>query len=326
MNSSASVDLSKLATSEARRGEEPVYFRLTGGVGNQLFQWVAAVAFHRRTSLPVSLVTPSPPGLWSRWRRLREKGYWTRHFERSLDTYFDVCRTPGVTLARRQSIRSEATTIVTARREEIVPGYFRETFDAQIFAARPGTRIEGWLQDIRYFDFLIPELPQLIVPRRDPRRKIERLERTLGASLRDCVAIHVRRGDYWTIRHPVRHPLRGWVLPTSYYERACERLAADDYALALVVSDAKPSELADDLSFLKRPVLLQTGSVPLDFAVLSRAGACVIANSTFSWWAAMLNQTACGRIAAPEFFLGWAKKVWLPGGLRVDGWQWISVE
>jgi hypothetical protein len=93
-----------------------------------------------------------------------------------------------------------------------------------------------------------------------------------------------------------------------------------------VISDAKPAELVKDFSFLKRRVVLRTASAALDFAILAQTGGCVIANSTFSWWASVLSSTPGRAVAAPEFFLGWWKKVWAPGGVRVADWQWISFE
>ena len=305
---------------------ERVSFRLKGGLGNQFFQWAAAVAFHRQTELPVAIIPPSPPPILSRCRRLLQKGIWTHHAEISLKAYFNVCTIPGVAWASPKLADDWTGDRFAPRREELLPGYWTEVYDSQLFSVPVGTCVEGWLQDIRYFRSVVSELSLLCSEQRDTRCQVERIEASLGASLRDCCAIHVRRGDYWTIRDKLSHPQRGWVLPRSYYEHACDALRVDDFAVVLLISDASPDELCDEFSFLKRRVALQSRSAAVDFALLAQAGACVLANSTFSWWAGMLNTTARGSIAAPQFFLGWWQKVWIPVGLRVDGWQWINVD
>ena len=206
-----------------------------------------------------------------------------------------------------------------------------EVYDPDLFSVVPGTYVDGYLQDMRYFESVRAELSHLFAVSPKTLEMVEKIERSFGIRLKDCLAVHVRRGDYWTEMNRLSHPTRGWVLPPSYYDRACTLLNAGDWAAVLVISDAKDHELERDFAFLKRRVRPPRASPPivnvaLDFAILANAGACVVANSTFSWWAAYLNQAAAGRIVAPQFFFGWWRKIWVPCGLRLTDWHWADVD
>ena len=49
----------------------------------------------------------------------------------------------------------------------------------------------------------------------------------------------------------------------------------------------------------------------------------IIANSTFSWWAAWLNTAPSPMIVAPRFFLGHSAGTWYPKDIQVAGWHYV---
>ncbi len=133
------------------------------------------------------------------------------------------------------------------------------------------------------------------------------------STLKNTCAIHVRRGDYVELANS--HP----VLSVSYYQEAQEIVKAKKY---LIVSD--------DISWCKQhfqgsQYLFAENNPPhLDFALMSLCEAgVIIANSTFSWWGAWVNNCSGKIIVAP--------KTWFGPGLNMHDTkdlipeEWISI-
>jgi hypothetical protein len=100
----------------------------------------------------------------------------------------------------------------------------------------------------------------------------------------DQVAIHVRRGDY------VGNSFYVDLMETDYYERAMEEFPGEKF---LVFSDdiewCKKQEIFKDCEF--------SGSDELtDFNRMAGCKGVIMANSSYSWWAAYLSK---GKVVAP---------------------------
>ena len=109
------------------------------------------------------------------------------------------------------------------------------------------------------------------------------------------VAIHVRRGDYVKI---------GWCIPMEYYHKAVDMiLEKHPHATFFVFSD----DLAwakDNLKLDQRPVVYVVHNQKIkpfeDIWLMSKCNANIIANSSFSWWGAYLNQHPDKIVIAPS--------------------------
>jgi hypothetical protein len=164
------------------------------------------------------------------------------------------------------------------------PGY-----DPQLEQLKPSVTIVGYFQTWRYFDALknkglVPEL-QIKQPSRwflEMTEQMNRHGRVLG--------IHVRRGDY------VGNSGIG-TLSRAYYDVAAEELRSRDVTwdavwifsdeISLVKNEFKEfSNSKDNMFFMEPP----EGSHSFEsMLLLSRCSSLIIANSTFSWWAATLG-------------------------------------
>jgi hypothetical protein len=140
---------------------------------------------------------------------------------------------------------------------------------------RPDLQLRGLFQSERYFA--------------DCRDLLIGLFAEPGQKRLDSTAIHVRRGDYLSKSSPCQ------VVSIDYYRQAIG-LFPDTHFLVF----------SDDLDYCRR---MFTGprfsfaegmSDQDDLWAMSMCQNQIIANSTFSWWAAYLNQNPDKRIIAPR--------------------------
>lgn len=113
----------------------------------------------------------------------------------------------------------------------------------------------------------------------------------------DTVGIHIRRGDYvGNLNFPV--------VPMGYYRKAIDYFKNLGYTKFMVFSDdigwCKPQ--FPDCEFGE-------GTEHEDMLDMSRCAHQIIANSTFSWWAAWLNRSAEKQVIAPAMNRWFAKHV-----------------
>ena len=110
-----------------------------------------------------------------------------------------------------------------------------------------------------------------------------------GIVARPQVSIHVRRGDY------VTHPAFVDLCKTDYYERAIALFPDDTF---LVFSDdiewCKAKWAAD------KRFTFSVGRTEIeDLNAMAGCKSNIIANSSFSWWAAYLNPNTSKRVIYP---------------------------
>jgi hypothetical protein len=107
-------------------------------------------------------------------------------------------------------------------------------------------------------------------------------------------AIHVRRGDYINLGNSYYIDLAA----TNYYEQAMEIIGPGNY---LIFSD-DPAWCRN--RFKGIDVVESGGDVIQDFNMLLRCENQIIANSSFSWWAAYLNRNPNKKVIAPKNWFG----------------------
>ena len=110
----------------------------------------------------------------------------------------------------------------------------------------------------------------------------------------DSIAIHVRRGDYL---------VQTWgILPLDYYFEAIKEMPED--ANIFVFSDDIPwcKENFKQVYFKQKIHFVEGLEDYQDFELMRLCDHVIMANSTFSWWAAFLNLN--GKVIAPKQWLG----------------------
>ena len=175
------------------------------------------------------------------------------------------------------------------------------TFEPTALTRTQSTYYDGYWQHEDYFkDVRDVILKTFNFPVFTDERNLQAAERLQNSN---SIAIHVRRGDY--THDKLFHDICG----LSYYERAISRMRqTTDCELFCVFSDDMAWSRQHIAPLLEgRPVIYadwnRGADTVQDIHLMSLCRHFVIANSTFSWWGAWLNQNPEKQVIAPQKWL-----------------------
>lgn len=277
------------------RPTSTVLVRLTGGLGNQLFQAAAGLALARRRNarLAVDLSPYYRHGL-----REYELGPLPIDAEiwpdprpgprEKLLAVLDQWRgRPRVKRPRRWRGK-----VFQEPHFHYAPAF--EHLEGDVF-------LSGYFQSVRYFagyETLVRESFDASAGIPDDVRDLAtRLEGDLS------VAVHIRRGDY--ANNPDTLSVHG-LMDERYYDPAIAHVRAQ-------VPDARLFVFSDDPDFAQArasewgATVMSGGSALGDMWLMSRCRHHIIANSSFSWWSAFLDGREGSLVVAPKQWFAPAK-------------------
>jgi hypothetical protein len=136
------------------------------------------------------------------------------------------------------------------------------------------------------------------------------------------IAIHIRRTDYLHFKIEELGS-DNFILPINYYKKCLHSIENTEGYNVLFISD--DIEFVKDEFGYKDNYFYEKNTEIIDFQLLLNADILIIANSTFSWWAAWLNKKENKIIYAPNYFLGFKINKFYPAGIKVNDWNWIDV-
>ena len=293
-----------------------VVSHICGGLGNQMFQYAAGrrLAARRGAALRLDL---------SDYRTgADDRGPAFAGYRRPVRLYELRVTAPAAddaqttALADRYRTASTRDRLVRQLRKVVGRGFlwpashvlernFR--FDPAVLNLTGDVYLQGFWQSWRYFadeaDLIRAEFrPKDATIALDASAFVGHL-RSLGGPV---VSLHVRRGDLAHATETLRDPklVYGPPVGLTYLAAAARRFGPD--ARFLVFSDS-----ADDIAWCRAnlpaavpdPTRLHYSDGCSDLADMARMSACdghVIANSTFSWWAAWLADRPGKRVVAPR--------------------------
>ncbi len=266
-----------------------VCVKLSGRLGNQMFQYAAGLRLARKLGAVLTLdcaarsaaAAPAAIKAFDLAERCHYSG--TSAAERLTRLMVKVLRCPWFTLKKRGL--------------EIVQE--RGTFDAALLARTRGAHLLGHWQSADYFSEIDGEIRR-VFSRGQPLSApaAETADRIRGAPR--AVAVHVRRGDYASNPRTRR---RFGLCARDYYDRARAELATGEAGGAR----AHYFVFSDDAGAAKRELAGWTDTTFVtgysqedDLRLIGLCRQAIIANSTFSWWGAWLIDPAPDkRVIAP---------------------------
>jgi hypothetical protein len=171
-----------------------------------------------------------------------------------------------------------------------------QSFDPRIASAPADCMLSGFFQSPLYFESIADELRSELNPLFADNVEDEDGNLKSALSSPVSVAVHVRRGDY------LDHPAFA-VCDSTYYRTAMERLRStlevpqfhifsDDPAWCRAEFRDADTEIVDAGSAAMNPLH--------DLHLMSLAAHHIIANSSYSWWAAWLGDKPRQQVIMPD--------------------------
>jgi hypothetical protein len=252
-----------------------------GRLGNQMFQFAATVGIARKASQGFAFPKENTevPSIEDFKDGVRREVYF------DLPKYF-----PNVerTLAPLEQIQ----TYHVAQEP-----YFH--FCPDLFTVPDQTNLMGYFQSEKYFEHCSDLILGYFQFDKDIKKQAENNFPQFPTKV-EYVSIHLRRGDYAGLQQ--FHP----VMDADYYFDAMTQFMDGDYCFLIFSDDI---QYAKELFGEQENIVYIEGNDPaVDMCMMTMCDHNVIANSSFSWWGAWLNDNTNKKVIAPKRWFGPAYK------------------
>lgn len=277
-----------------------VIAEMTGGFGNQLFAYACAYALAREKKADLYINTYMADNGMSRELgidklRIVYKERITYRYKK------DIVNRAIFNKIRRQKAIGWKTRIFKVKGNLV--------YHPEVFKLKNDVMLSGFWQSHKYFEKYTDDLRKLFQPRELSSQAKDAMERI--RSMNNTVAVHVRRGDYLNA---------GTSLRLEYYFEAMkimeERLGTVQYCF-----------FSDDIKWVKENfgkkdnyhfMSSVEGMNYIDeFCCMAECQHDIIANSTYSWWAAYLNTYSDKIVTAPRVSF-WRGDFYAESWIKID--------
>jgi len=158
-------------------------------------------------------------------------------------------------------------------------------YENRILEVLDNTAIEGYFQSYKYFDDYKDEILKEFTFKDEILNKCK-LE---ISKYTNPVAIHIRRGDQVGL-----HSM--WNVSLEYIQSALEQFSDEEYTFLIFSDDIKWCKKI----FPEGVVFMEDNNQYEDLCLMSLCNHNVISNSSYSWWAAYLNQFKNKKVVVPS--------------------------
>jgi hypothetical protein len=153
--------------------------------------------------------------------------------------------------------------------------------------------LSGYYQSEKYFLHRKREIEGLFAPSGSLRELMHKKYDKLLKKPNTC-SVHIRRGDYLKLQD------YHYNLTKEYYDHCFDNMPKD----TLYVFFSDDQQWCKETYKHMNAVHIDTGFDVLDFYIMSNMKNNIIANSSFSWWAAWLNINESKKVFAPKRWFG----------------------
>lgn len=282
-----------------------VVVKISDGLGNQLFQYALgrSIALKRNETLKLDISS------FNKNYKLRDYMLEKFNIESSDLTRIEQIKYKVIYRYIRSIMNK--TDILNPLFSNIYKDKIDYKYDKNVFETN-SNYFSGYWQDYRYFN----DIRSKLIKELTLKEKLNDINQATLINIKNTnsVSIHVRRGDYLNIEGQE-------VCDLEYYKKSI------DYIKYHVI-DPTFFIFSDDITWVKQNILIEnvyyvdfnSKNPEFDVELMKNCQHNIIANSTFSWWAAWLNNNNTKIVIEP---LEWKKGSRIPNGLIYSNCQLI---
>lgn len=265
--------------------DEMKIVNVIGGLGNQMFQYSFALALKNITKGKVKLDIGNFTGY------KLHNGF---EIGKIFTNYLEIANGKEVKKISYQSndVYSKVLKKIFKRKKF---EFYEQKMEYKEFSSIIDKKyFKGYWQSEKYFYVIKDEIKNFFkFPEIKDNKNMKILKRINSSN---SVSIHIRRGDY------VSHPIHGGICSIAYYKKAIEHLKIN-------VKEPVFYIFSNDIQWCKENLNLSEanyidwnqGEMSFrDMQLMSECQHNIIANSSFSWWGAWLNNNTDKIVVAPS--------------------------
>ncbi|MBN8183049.1 alpha-1,2-fucosyltransferase [Roseibium aggregatum] len=263
-----------------------IIVRITGGLGNQMFQYALGRSLSEISGKNLKLDISA------------YQTYNTHNFLLDkLNTRYEIVAQKEVEqifgAKKRISIPFISSNKVKIVKEKAL------SFNPNIMNVKKDAYFIGYWQSEKYFKNVRSKILEEFQPNEKISKKRKEILNEIK-SARSPISVHIRRGDY--VSNIKANNIHGTCEP-EWYKTAANSIKNYFEDVTYFVFSDDPDWVKRNIRFDQKTILVEPDVDGKDYEDLYMMAACdghIIANSTFSWWGAWLNSKSNKRVIAPS--------------------------
>jgi hypothetical protein len=265
--------------------QKKIICRLKGGQGNQMFQFALALLLSLKTKSDIFIDTTCLKNRFTRnTKRVLALNYFNIDFKKLdfFDKFFSfLIFFPG----HKLFLSLFNYKIIDDKNFEYYINTINDSNSCNLI-------LDGYFQDFSYLENIKEELNRRFSLNKHVAKKRVYISK-------NSAAIHIRRGDYVT--NNTANKYHG-VLPLSYYLEAIQKLEEYDKSLKFYIFTDDPDWVNANFHIYRAFKNISTLKLSSEeeFCLMKKCKHFIIANSTYSYWAAYLSESNNKIVIAPK--------------------------
>ena len=256
-----------------------IIVRVTGGLGNQMFQYAMYKSLEKKGKLV----------------KLDSKSFYETKKEHNgyeLERIFDIKPNKPTKEDLEKFDENNISTLFKIKRKlfgdkKFVYDTKEYVFNKDVYKLK-NSYLNGYWQSIKYFEGIENDI------KKDFRFKNQldnkNLEILNEIENSNSISIHIRRGDYMS---PENYNMYGCIATPTYYKKAIKVIEEK-------VENPTFFVFSNDMDWVKKNIQINSRVFYIDMFLMSKCKHNIIANSSFSWWGAWLNENKNKIVIAPK--------------------------